>query len=96
MATEKRLIDANEAMEYAQKVFSDPVLLYAIKTVLDNAPTVDAVEVVHGRWVLAMPRRKGRNATYRCTACGKLRSSYYNDVFQWEHCPCGAKMDGEL
>ena len=57
----------------------------------------EAVEekVVHGRWVLAKPRVKGRNATYRCTACGKLRSSYYNDVFQWEYCPCGAKMDGD-
>ena len=51
--------------------------------------------VAHGRWVLAKPRVKGRNATYRCTACGKLRSSYYNDVFQWEYCPCGAKMDGD-
>lgn len=38
MANEKWLIDANGALEYAQKVFSDPVLLYAIKTVLDNAP----------------------------------------------------------
>ena len=55
---------------------------------------VDVREVAHGRWVLAKPRVKGRNATYRCTVCGKLRSSYYNDVFQWEYCPCGAKMDG--
>ena len=68
------------------------------KSVLDSineVPTVDAVEVKHGRWILAKPRVKGRNATYRCTACGKLRSSYYNDVFQWEYCPCGAKMDGD-
>ena len=65
-----------------------------IENFLENN-TVDAVEVVHGRWVLAKPRVKGRNATYRCTACGKLRSSYYNDVFQWEYCPCGAKMDGD-
>ena len=68
------------------------------KSVLDSineVPAVDAVEVKHGRWILAKPRVKGRNATYRCTACGKLRSSYYNDVFQWEYCPCGAKMDGD-
>ena len=52
-------------------------------------------EVKHGKWEKAMPRRKGRNATYRCSCCGQLRSSYYNDVQNWEYCPCGAKMDKE-
>ncbi len=57
--------------------------------------SADVEEVRHGRWVLVRPRRTGRNATYRCTVCKKLRSSYYNDVQEWEYCPCGAKMDGE-
>lgn len=60
---------------------------------IDNTPTVDAVEVVHGKWVMVKPRRIGRNATYKCTVCNRLRSSYYNDVQEWKYCPCGAKMD---
>lgn len=49
-----------------------------------------------GRWVLHKPRRENRNATYKCSACGKLCSSYYNDVGAWNFCPhCGAKMKGE-
>ena len=60
-----------------------------------NAPTADVVEVRHGEWILWKPRRENRNATYKCSVCGKLRSSYYNDVGEWEYCPCGAKMDGE-
>lgn len=105
MATEKRLIDADDALEQLKQAEKEMKVVTPlgckavdIKVVLkyiESRPTVDAVEVVHGRWVLAKPRVKGRNATYRCTACGKLRSSYYNDVYQWEYCPCGAKMDGD-
>lgn len=50
--------------------------------------------VVHGHWILHKPRRLNRNATYKCSVCKKLRSSYYNDVGNWEYCPCGAKMKG--
>lgn len=46
MANEKRLIDAKNAWSVAQRIYSDPVLLYAIKNVLECTPTVDAVEVV--------------------------------------------------
>jgi hypothetical protein len=101
MANEKRLIDANEAFEMITdfagqaETKSAYAAFWKSAKAIQQMSTVDAVEVVHGRWVLAKPRRKGRNATYRCTACGKLRSSYYNDVFQWEYCPCGAKMDGD-
>lgn len=63
-------------------------------TVLE-ATASDVVEVVHGEWILWKPRRENRNATYKCSVCGKLRSSYYNDVGEWEYCPCGARMDGE-
>lgn len=70
---------------------------YVFEKFADNliANSVEAAPVVHGRWVLVKPRRTGRNATYKCTACGQLRSSYYNDVTQWKHCPCGARMDGD-
>jgi hypothetical protein len=38
-------------------------------------------------WILHRPRVKGRNATYKCSNCGKLCSSYYNDVGEWKCCP---------
>jgi rubrerythrin len=48
-----------------------------------------------GEWILHKPRRENRNATYKCSVCGKLCSSYYNDVGAWKFCPhCGAKMKG--
>lgn len=48
-----------------------------------------------GEWLLHKPRRENRNATYKCSVCGKLCSSYYNDVGEWKCCPhCGAKMKG--
>ena len=62
---------------------------------IQDIPTADVQEMKYGKWKKAMPRRKGRNATYRCSCCGQLRSSYYNDVQNWEYCPCGAKMDKE-
>ena len=49
-----------------------------------------------GNFVLFKPRRENRNATYKCSCCAKLFSSYYNDVGEWKWCPnCGAKMKGE-
>ena len=41
-----KMIDTEQAWKTAQKVFSDPVLLHAIRVVLDKTSTVDAVEVV--------------------------------------------------
>lgn len=47
------------------------------------------------KWILWKPRRFNRNATYKCPRCGKLCSSYYNDVANWKYCPhCGGVMDG--
>ena len=58
-----------------------------IRALIDTAPTVDAVPVVHGRWELvdeAEPRR------YGCSRCSCL--SWYGT---YRYCPnCGAKMDG--
>lgn len=46
MANQKRLINAKNAWSVAQRIYSDPVLLHAIKNVLECTPTVKAVEVV--------------------------------------------------
>ena len=50
---------------------------------------------MHFHWILWKPRRINRNATYKCSCCGRLCGSYYNDVGEWKFCPhCGATMKG--
>lgn len=79
-----RLIDADallEQMKHRKEYVgrpSDPVCL------VEDAPTVDAVPVKHGRW-------KGRaTGLFRCSECDGL------SPYQFKYCrECGAKMDGE-
>lgn len=73
--------------------FSDGV--HFILEKLDAIPKADVEPVRHGHWIKVFPRRTNRNATYKCSVCKKLRSSYYNDVAEWDRCPCGARMDGK-
>ena len=54
---------------------------------IEKAPTVDAVPVVHGRWVDA---GRGIKACSNCNHGIKEHMAYAN-----HYCPnCGAKMDG--
>jgi hypothetical protein len=106
MASEKRLIDAN-ALEFEpdENCIANGVLIWgsrsggktmttvlsALKTMIDNAPTVDAVEVVHGRW------EKAHIAGYLKCNCCKDAFIYeeWLESGKWNYCPtCGAKMDG--
>ena len=58
---------------------------------IDNAPTVDAVPVVHSRWVLG----GYDDMHYVCERCGHKQSEYYAKPTA-NFCPnCGAKMEGE-
>ena len=41
-----KLIDVKEAMEYARIALADPILLFAVKSVLDNTPAVESKEMV--------------------------------------------------
>ena len=60
---------------------------------IDDAPAVDAVEVVHGRWgEYVVVGYDGINVIWArpCSNCG-----YENRAFATNYCPnCGAKMDG--
>lgn len=66
---------------------------YVAVRAINEAPAVDAVEVVHGRWENAV-----------CGSCGfdlRCLTDGENDLEQWvwdegfDYCPnCGAKMDG--
>ena len=58
---------------------------------IEHAPTIDAVEVVHGKW-----RRKmvdsGFNIDWVCSKCGYR---VMTDFVSYSYCPnCGAKMKG--
>ena len=92
MANEKRLIDANALQEHIGDCFGYPAvdILHEIAIF----PTVDAVEVVHGKWTpnfeYDFDRGEHRLVGYHCDQCGiwTLHKSNY--------CPnCGAKMDGD-
>lgn len=95
MSDKKRLIDANELIDYVKRlsfeggtrtrnIAGNEVLHFHMPNVINKQPTVDAVEVVHGRW---MP--SDFDMAYVCSACG-----YATDWHLSKYCPnCGAKMD---
>lgn len=89
MATKKRLIDAKFAQHIANVELShDDAGI--VQWVLSHTPTVDAVEVVHGEWVVC---GDGEYVPFMCSACGKTTSWYHAQTANF--CPnCGAKMDG--
>lgn len=99
MANKERLIDANTEISYLQALldknqrFKDTYLYKTLELVLQHlqdAPTVESVEVVHGRWVLK--ETCGINTEkYHCSVCDKIPRSLHTE----DYCPnCGAKMDG--
>ena len=96
MAKEKRLIDANALYEKATDAWDDTLCdeCYSeIINLIDEAPTVDAVEVVHGRWVFKnnpITDPKGYFIRIVCSNCNLHTGQKSN------YCPqCGAKMDGD-
>ena len=107
MANEKRLIDAYERMEWLNEITAEEdwiVSQYSadwIYSMLESAYTVDAVEVVHGRWLYDSGSGK-----YFCSACDEYALSFKKDTLFGEdlyevcltdYCPnCGADMrDGD-
>jgi len=51
-------------------------------------PTIDAVPVVHGEWVIDL------RGNWACSICGN--DPYHYNMENMNYCPnCGAKMDGE-
>ena len=103
MANEMRLIDADALFNNLADYWGIPkdwdgrihrICDDALSTI-ENFPTVDAVEVVHGRWMPTYHTYYNRDGEYQiadefhCSKCG----IYSRD--EWHFCPnCGAKMDG--
>ena len=95
MAT-KRLIDANDALERLEKAEEEMMVvsmvgckavpMHGVVEFIKTRPTVDAVEVVHGRWD---KNWSGDNIVY-CNQC------YMPQDVPTPYCAgCGAKMDGD-
>ena len=94
MENEKRLIDANALILAIRDDAEIVGKHYArIKMHINGAPTVDAVEVVHGRWEAV--DHDGSWRVDKCSICH--RRMHYVDYDQpYQYCPnCGAKMDKE-
>ena len=104
---EKRLIDAKGkftlnagditghimCVENGYATVFDRFAKVVCKFSLLDAPTVDAVEVVHGRWIHVPSSDMMTGKAYKCSECGKMRyGSYMPNYCQW----CGAKMNMEV
>lgn len=97
MANEKRLIDANALFDRVDALCKDSGFYRPIydgfKSMVSTAHTVDAVEVVHGRWQKSIDNEC---EMHKCSVCGarvvKGFYEYENPNLYCYH--CGAKMDG--
>ena len=69
----------------------DTLMLYEIADMIESAPAVDAVPVVHGRWIKALAYDfAGSLEGYKCNICGRFCTDNTEP-----YCHCGAKMDGK-
>ena len=97
MANEKRLIDANEALEvlcnYCDVEGCCPEGGCTEFQKISKLPTVEAVEVVHARWEMGLDEGDYEYGT--CSVCGYNEYNAFGCCLPHNYCPnCGAKMDG--
>lgn len=100
-----RLIDADELEKELEKMTQDflddktiqgsfcaGVTVEMLEEVR-KAPTIDAVPVVHGRWIFINVTDDSSVRKDKCFNCGYILTSY-NYNMPTRYCPdCGAKMD---
>ena len=88
-----RLIDANALVDKFWQEECRTQTRRDFVAMVNYAPTVDAVEVVHGRWITEY-WKSGYIKRCCCSECGEPPKDAYKPD---NYCPnCGAKMDGEL
>lgn len=88
------LLERNNAYTFFKGARNGKSLYDACRTFLvtavDDAPTIEAEVVKHGRW------KYTGCFLCECQNCGEIYSRYANDGKDWNYCPnCGAKMDLE-
>ena len=108
MTNKKRLIDANALLEdFGEEpmVWNDGEAEIQERNdwrtytrMVQNAPTVDAVEVVHGEWRVTetIPTLEKQMMCSACRCIWYYPKARWNDIRLTNYCPnCGAKMDGD-
>jgi hypothetical protein len=85
-----KCVNENSSKEYYRgETLMNYEVADLIEDCIDEAPTVDAVELVHGRWEDVSLRFT--QVKEKCTVCGGIVYAH-----GFNYCPhCGAKMDGE-
>jgi len=96
MANKERLLSASKLVTVLAKKYCNGMIHYDdLMATIADVPTVDAVEVVHGKWVR---RVVDISAPYcwknECSICG-FDICGLGDEYLFKFCPnCGAKMEG--
>lgn len=93
---EVRLIDANAIFPNDSITvwsFDGEETARGILKAIDNAPTIDAVPVVHARWVHEQRYGDSGGWVWRCSACRRESITCIISAMKYCHA-CGAKMDG--
>lgn len=95
------LISRNAALELCQKEYDKRLQMfdycgdtvaYNIGGAIKLLPAVDAVPVVHGRWV--DNQLNGYEWAFSCSKCGWIDGYPFNE--RHSYCPnCGARMNGK-
>lgn len=91
------VINAVKGITWSQ---SGKVLCGKMYSQIKDLPAVDAVPVVHGRWI-TYPECLAYEGAYHdehivCSACHSVWNIIDNDTERFNYCPnCGAKMDGK-
>ena len=90
-----RLIDADAVMEFARSLdsLSESQLIDVLYVIANEVPTIDAVRVVHGKWIYEGAR--GRFPACRCSVCENVENADWAMISgEVNYCPqCGARMD---
>ena len=94
MANKKRLIDAHDLWSDIMMLphNGDMISSEEVEQAIKDAPTVDAVEVVHGRWI----KSESMVLSAKCSNCRGWITKHSVCEPDFRFCPnCGAKMDGD-
>lgn len=98
-----RLIDADALkarLELDKQIREGSMYAGIMSYIIDSTPTVDAVPVVHGRWLEDEKAYPGPDlSNYVCSSCKRVGGTWIKGLKPenlFTYCPwCGAKMDGE-
>ena len=80
MVLSMKMIKVSDLQEFGSTFFNDPILKLAINAAAANAPAVDAVEVVNGRWLFDSITER-----YFCSACNEQALYTSRDVPEYDY-----------